>query len=420
MDDNVRDERGNVSKKLSRGEGRAAQRLVRTVLQGALRLLPRGGHIAVYGWGDDEGNAIEVLRYLCEHYDGRVYWLVDSAPSPELLERLAPLAGPPPILVPRMTPRAVALFLTARAVFHTHGLFAGPHPGSRKVHVNLWHGDGPKRMSDVMAWDAGKSSFVVSGTRFWGRNKARRFGLPESRLLVTGNPRIDQLARPPSDEVMRQLGLDLARPLVLWMPTFRTATLNGQSLWSDSPLLLGDEQVRGVVDQFAELVEATGAQFVVKPHPLDAEAFDALGVTVLRSSDLAAAGCGLYSLLGRCAALVTDYSSVWTDFLAVDRPILLFCPDLDKYQAGRAFNVDRLEDVAPSPIAQSVDELLQFLRDVAGGRDVHAASRRQRGEQLGAVVETGAAARLFAALCSAGELCVHRSHSDRRVAAASA
>lgn len=393
-------------------------RLARTVLQAALRVLPRRQHIVVYGWGDDEGNAIEVLRYLCEHYDGCVYWFVDSAPAPTLLSRLAPLAGPPPVLVARRTSSAAWLFLTARGVFHTHGLFTGPHPGARKVHVNLWHGDGPKRMSDDMAYAVGKSSFLVAGTRFWGLNKVRRFGMPESSLLITGNPRIDQLDRPPADEVLQQLGLDLERPLVLWMPTFRTATLNGQSLWTDSPLLLGDERLRGVVGEFARLVEATGAQFVVKAHPLDAEAFDQLGVTVLRSHDLTAAGCGLYQLLGRCAALVTDYSSVWTDFLAADRPIMLFCPDLDQYQSGRAFNVDCLQDVAPGPVAQSVDELVRFLADVTAGRDMDAASRRRRAEQLGAVVETGATARLFAALCDTGELCVHRSHEGRVVTTA--
>ena len=384
---------------------------MRLLLQAALRLLPRRRHVVVYGWGDDEGNAIEVLRHLSEQYDGRVHWLVDSPPVPELLQRLAPLAGPAPELVARRTPRAVGLFLTAEGVFHTHGLFTSPRPGRRKVHVNLWHGDGPKRMDDVAVASAGSCSYVVSGTRLWGREKARFFGVPESRLLVTGNPRIDQLDRPASDELMVQLGLQPDRPLVLWMPTFRKATLNGESLWADSPLLLGHEHLSDALDEVAQMVEATGAQFVVKPHPLDADAFDRLGVHVLRSQDLVAAGCGLYQLLGRCSALVTDYSSVWTDFLAVDRPVLLFCPDLERYEAGRAFTVDHLADVAPGAVVGSFEELRQFLTEVAAGQDTTAERRRRSAEQLGAVVETGAAERLFAALCAAGELCVHGSHA---------
>jgi CDP-glycerol glycerophosphotransferase len=406
-----------VTTGLSRGRGRGPQRPVRLVLQAALRLLPRRRHVVVYGWGDDEGNAIEVLRHLSQEYDGHVYWLVDSAPAASLLDRLAPLSGRPPGLVARMTPRALSLFLTAEAVFHTHGLFTSPHPGRRKVHVNLWHGDGPKRMDDVKVSDAGTSSFVVSGTRFWGREKARFFGVPESCLLVTGNPRIDQFDRPASDDVMVALGLDPGRPLVLWMPTFRTATLNGESLWTDSPLLLGDERVRGVLDDFSKMTAETGAQFVVKPHPLDADAFDRLGVTVLRSQDLAAQRCGLYQLLGRCSALVTDYSSVWTDFLALDRPVLLFCPDLERYEAGRAFTVDHLQDVAPGHVAQSVDGLVEFLSEVAAGRDTSAEQRRLCAERLGAVVTTGATARLFTALCATGRLCVDHPHRSSSLTA---
>ncbi len=364
----------------------------------------------VYGWGDDEGNAIEVLRLLCEHYDGRVLWFVDSPPRPELLDRLAPLTVPAPELVARRTRRAVGLFLTAEAVFHTHGLFTSPDPGRRKVHVNLWHGDGPKRVGDAGAARAGSASYVVAGTRLWGREKARYFGLPESRLLVTGNPRIDQLDRPVSDEVMARLGLDTTRPLVLWMPTFRTATVDGRSLWTDSPLLLGETLAADAVEDLAARVEATGAQFVVKPHPLDADAFDRLGIHVLRSADLAAAGCGLYSLLGRCSALVTDYSSVWTDFLVTDRPVLLFCPDLERYEAGRAFTVDHLQDVAPGPVVRSFDEVVEFLACVAEGRDLTVDRRRACAQRLGAVVETGAALRLLDALCEDDAVCLHRSH----------
>ena len=403
---------------LSRGKGKGAERPVRLVLQAALRLLPRRRHVVVYGWGDDEGNAIEVLRHLSQHYRGRVHWFVDSAARPSLLERLAPLAGPPPELVARRTPRAVGLFLTAEAVFHTHGLFTSPHPGRRKVHVNLWHGDGPKRMDDAGVASGGTSSFVVAGTRLWGREKARFFRIPESRLLVTGNPRIDQLDRPASDELLTALGLRLDRPLVLWMPTFRTATLDGESLWTDSPLLLGHEHVSGMLDDVAQLVESTGAQFVVKPHPLDADAFDRLGVRVLRSQDLAAAGCGLYQLLGRCSALVTDYSSVWTDFLAVDRPVLLFCPDLERYEEGRAFTVHHLADVAPGAVVRSFDELREFLVEIADGRDTSRERRRECAQQLGAVVETGATARLFDALCGAGRLCVHSCAASTSRAAA--
>ena len=415
-----RDEWGDLTSALTRGRARGAQRPVRVALQAALRVLPRRRHVVVYGWGDDEGNAIEVLRHLSEQYDGQVHWLVDSAPVPALLDRLAPLAGPAPELVPRRTARALRLYLTAEAVFHTHGLFTSPHPGRRKTHVALWHGDGPKRMEDSAASRAGTCSYIVSGTRLWGQEKARFFGVGPSRLLVTGNPRIDQLDRPASDDVMRALGLHPDRPLVLWMPTFRSATLNGKSLWTDSPTLLGHEDVSGALDAdgVARMVEASGAQFVVKPHPLDADAFDRLGVRVLRSQDLAAAGCGVYQLLGRCAGLVTDYSSVWTDFLVTDRPVLLFCPDLEHYESGRAFTVDHLQDVAPGAVVRTFDELGAFLTEVAAGQDSSAEQRRRSVERLGAVVDTGAAARLFSALCASGELCLHRSHAPVTGAAA--
>ena len=385
---------------MSRRE-RTAERGVRAVLGLALRLLPRRRHVVVYGWGDDEGNALAVLRHLAEHYAGNVYWLVDSPPRAELLARLGPLAGRPPRLVRRRTPAALLHYLLAEGVFHTHGLFTSPHPGSRKTHVNLWHGDGPKRVAHSMT---GSFSYLASGTRLFGEAKLRYFQAPANRLLVVGNPRVDEFDRPAGDDALRRLGLDPDRPLVLWMPTFRSATLAGQDLWTDAASVLGHHELGRGLDGALERARERGVQFVVKPHPLDAEAFDRLGVDVVQTGDVHRAGCTLYSLLARSTALVTDYSSVWTDYLVLDRPVLLFCPDLDEYEAGRAFTVDSLDEIAPGGVARTAEELGDFLVEVADGTDPSARRRATAAERIGAVVTTGATQRLFDELLRRGAL----------------
>ena len=375
-----------------------AHRLARGAMGVALRLLPSRRQVVVYGWRE-EANALEVLRQLVQCYPGTVYWFVDGAPSAATQDLLAG-AEPAPLVVPRRSWPAVKAYLLAELVFHTHGLFTSPDPGARKVHVNLWHGDGPKRVDHVDPGRAGTCSYLVSGTTLFGREKAAYFRVDDPRLLVVGNPRIDQFDRPADDAALLRLGLDPGRPLVLWMPTFRTATVAGQHLWSDADRLVAGELQREFSPVLAAARE-TGLQFVVKPHPLDADAFERLGVSVLRDADLAAAGCALYPLLARAAALVTDYSSVWTDYLALDRPVVLFCPDLERYEAGRAFTVPSLYDVAPGPVARTSDALATVLRSISAGRDDHVAQRRAAAARIGAVVETGATQRLFRALAEA-------------------
>src|SRR6476620_7631326 len=53
-----------------------AQRWGRRVCRPLLHALPPRRHAVVYGWPDDEGNAVEMVRALARRYRGTVYWLL--------------------------------------------------------------------------------------------------------------------------------------------------------------------------------------------------------------------------------------------------------------------------------------------------------------------------------------------------------
>lgn len=57
--------------------------------------------------------------------------------------------------------------------------------------------------------------------------------------------------------------------------------------------------------------------------------------------------------------LVTDYSSTVVEYVLLDKPIILFAYDLDKYDRG--FYRDYRSTV-PGDIAYSTEELLQLLQ----------------------------------------------------------
>jgi CDP-glycerol glycerophosphotransferase len=61
--------------------------------------------------------------------------------------------------------------------------------------------------------------------------------------------------------------------------------------------------------------------------------------------------------------LVTDYSSAMFDFACTGRPIVLFCPDLERYRDQvRGFYLD-LEACAPGPLVATSDQVADALRD---------------------------------------------------------
>jgi CDP-glycerol glycerophosphotransferase len=368
----------------------------RHVTQALLHFLPAGSHTVVAGWPDEEGNSVEVVRGLPSHTDGRIYWLVDGQPN-ELLWLLEGVEGKERIrLLPKRSVLGFFIYATAKTVFFTHGLYGCPRPPKRKTFVNLWHGDGPKRTDTLHELPRVPSSYVVAGTRLWGQYKTDFFGVPRNRLLITGNPRIDQFARPLADDQVEALGIPAAKPLVLWLPTYRGARGPAGQQWDDSSVVLSaSPDLRQQWATALATLQRFGVTLIVKPHPLDGDTFSTLGMRVITNDDLRQVHGSLYQLLARASALITDYSSAWTDFLALDRPICFYFPDLAEYGGIRGFNVADLLPLLPGPFFQRPDELAAFLGECVEDPQNSAQQRRDSVRQVGADTRPGATARLL-------------------------
>ncbi len=369
-----------------------------TLLRVLLRVTPAFRHAVVSGFPDDEGNGVEMVRALSRSMP--VYWLTSDHPD-DVLWLVPPTDGRYPIRRMRKeSVQAYVAYLTARYVFFTHGLYGSLPPPRHKTIVNLWHGDGPKRskrFADI------RSTYAVAGTELWGAQRPVYFGVSPEGVLVTGNPRVDQFAHPPSDEVMRRLGLDPGKPLVLWMPTYRRTENRGNRLgsvrnWTDAPELSETTAVGDLLDEVADAARDLGVILAVKPHPLDADRYAALGLPVLTGEDLSREGTTLYELLGRSRGLITDYSSVWTDYLTMDRPVGFYCPDLDEYGANRGLNVEHYADLIPGPLLRCVSDFERFFRDCVSESPESARTRLEGSKRVGAETRLGASERLIEAL----------------------
>ena len=374
-------------------------RLIRRVLEYLLKVIPPGRHVFVTSWPTTEGNGIETVRELLRRYDGTVVWA--DAPASEVLARV----GLEPSSFSRRTKNSLPgiwSFLTAEASFFTHGVYGCPRPTADKPMINLWHGDGPKTYSGHLV----PSTYVVSGSRVFGEYRARQFGVPVVDVILSGMPRVTELSQPMGASQTAELGIDPDRPFVIWMPTFRQAHgsgLNGK--WADVADVSSDAAIRtGISPGLAVLIDQ-GIQVVVKPHPLDITSRHVDGVLSVTDDDLERVATTLYRLLGRAAGLITDYSSVWTDYLVLDRPIGFYLPDLDDYLATRGVYPPDSMDHLPGPSLKSVEDFAAYGRMVLGQDGEAGAHCRQAArEYFGLVREPEPARALLDALQRGGAL----------------
>ena len=85
----------------------------------------------------------------------------------------------------------------------------------------------------------------------------------------------------------------------------------------------------------------------------------------------------VYPLLARCDVLITDYSSVFFDFLHAGRPIVFFAYDLERYLRQDRSMYFGYERIAPGPICRSQADLEDALLACRNNADGDPFARRR-------------------------------------------
>jgi len=189
---------------------------------------------------------------------------------------------------------------------------------------------------------------------------AQSFGISEDRCIEFGYPRNDHLiaGRKPHPLLVEDRlydALDRRRPVVGYFPTFRD--------WSAS--LPGGVPL---INEMSDIVKEQGGTFLFKAHHLVLSLTDGSGATVDDDAESATVvlpkDADLNAYLGQCDVLVTDYSSVTSDYLFLERPVILFVPDFDEYEEGRGFTFDPRK-MMPGIVTRTKGELYDALKDVS-------------------------------------------------------
>ena len=153
--------------------------------------------------------------------------------------------------------------------------------------------------------------------------------------------------------------------LVMWLPTYRRSVRG--DLRHEGTV---DAQEPGGIkrfdpDRFDALLQEHDAVCVIKLHPMADRVDYPVGsdrVLVWTEGEVEADGATTYSLLARADVLVSDISSVWVDYLLLNRPIVFAFGDEDVYAHDRGYTLEPLSDWLPGPIVQDMDQFMQALQ----------------------------------------------------------
>ena len=175
-------------------------------------------------------------------------------------------------------------------------------------------------------------------------------------VLETGLPRADLLVRADrasvGAQVRARLGIPNGKRVLLYAPTYRDHLRQGRMRYRLGRTLDADVLRRALGDDWVVLFrrhhQAVG-RLAPAGDPVIRDVSDHPSVSdLLLASDV----------------LVTDYTSLVFDQVTLNRPVVFFTPDLDAYRddvRGFAIPFDR---IAPGPLLQTTDEVVDAVSDL--------------------------------------------------------
>lgn len=237
-----------------------------------------------------------------------------------------------------------------------------------QIYINTWHGIPLKHMG----YDMPNGNISVANTE---RNflqasyllspdahhtnmytKAYKLdGIFEGKIIETGQARTDTIfnsKRSDVTESLRQKGINVEKDkkIVLYAPTWKGENFNEPKA--------DIEQFENVCLKVNEIA-GESVQLLIKPH--QAVYNQLKNNTGILKGKIISPTFDTNELLSAVDVLVSDYSSIFFDFLVTDRPIMFYIPDLQDYNRERGMYMDI--DKLPGPATDDVEKLCEWLKE---------------------------------------------------------
>lgn len=230
---------------------------------------------------------------------------------------------------------------------------------------------------------------VISSSPIVSERFATAFGVRKERILLTGYPRNDVIlsGNTPRVDAFEELRTRWnADKVVFYAPTFRGQRGDGRDLFCGLDM-----------QKLKKSLISHNAAFFIKLH------FVQRDQTTLSNSEINQYHMHLFSeeeapdinyLLPHTDLLITDYSSVYFDYLLLNRPIIFTPFDIENYNTlDREFYED-YDQATPGPKCRNWEEVIKTLDDILNGNDMYRQSRIEKRDVYHAYTDANSCERI--------------------------
>nr|WP_129408529.1 CDP-glycerol glycerophosphotransferase family protein [Marinitoga lauensis] len=231
---------------------------------------------------------------------------------------------------------------SSKLIFTTHG----PLLNKRNItNFELWHGFPLKSMGLMDNHEMRKNKikeiyngvdYIASYSQMYNVLMSACTGIPSNKFIITGMPRNDFLFKSDGRKNLQKIFNIQNKKIIFFMPTFRKG-YNGEEGNKNFNNIFGFKDFNE--KEFIKFLELNNLLFIAKLHPNEENKIkidiNGENFKLLKDKDLERNNMDLYELINGVDLLITDYSSIYFDYLLLNRPIIFTPVDLEEYRKTR-------------------------------------------------------------------------------------
>lgn len=246
-----------------------------------------------------------------------------------------------------------------------------------QISIFLNHGVGFKAASNNNPISYADETYTTSELFYYPASAC--WGCAIDKVYDFGFPRLDYFFKPNNknqDMLIKDLHLNNYKAVFLWMPTFRLSEnkdLSEEYFISETglPILYHENDM----DEFNEELKKDNSLCVFKVHHLQAKSnvFKRKYTNIIIFNDelLKKSNVQLYEFIKLTTCLITDYSSVSTDYMLLNHPIIYTMDDYEKYRKSRGFSIDDPSQYFAGYHVYDKKQLVSAIQEVSEGKDIY-------------------------------------------------
>lgn len=262
--------------------------------------------------------------------------------------------------------KGIFKIITSKYILASHGEFLGIK-SKNQIYVNLWHGMPFKKMGvlEKKYIDSKETSncykkvnYLIATSEITRLSMAACFNMPANKILVTGQPRNDVFNNDIENFYLDNIiEFNKYKKIIVYIPTFRNGLgrVDG-SMSKDNILNLISYDEK----ELQNFLEKNNFLLLVKLHPreeLKLKNKEKRNIKILDSEELNKNLISTNELLKKSDLLITDYSSVYFDYLLTDKPIIFTETDIDTYKEKRGIIYDNPDFWRPGGKVSNLKDL---------------------------------------------------------------